>query len=190
MRTDNREALLRGARTCLNQKGYARTRARDVAAAAGVSTSAIGYHFGTTDELLVAALLDGLEEWSTQLDALLHDIPRHPIRERIAQSWARAVESFAGYRGLLAASFELIARADDDPETQRKLRAAVIGARRELARQLLGIDPTADAEIADQAGAFCYALLSGLTVQWLVDPDGLPDPDAVAATILDSFDPA
>ncbi|WP_338673599.1 helix-turn-helix domain-containing protein [Streptomyces sp. SCSIO 30461] len=122
-----------------DRKGYARTRARDVAAAAGVSTSAIGYHFGTTDALLDSALLDGLEGWSATSDARLRDVPRHPVRERIAQSWASAVDSFSGYRGLLAASFELIARADDDPETQRRLRAAVIGARRELAQQLLGL---------------------------------------------------
>ncbi len=35
-------------------KGYARTTARDIATAAGVSLAAIGYHFGSKEELLEA----------------------------------------------------------------------------------------------------------------------------------------
>ena len=53
----NREQLLDGALACLYDKGYARTTARDIASAAGVSLAAIGYHFGTTEVLLNAALL-------------------------------------------------------------------------------------------------------------------------------------
>ncbi|MGH4006514.1 MAG: TetR family transcriptional regulator, partial [Pseudonocardiaceae bacterium] len=42
----NREDLLAGAKRCLYEKGYGRTTARDIAAAAGgVSLAAIGYHF-------------------------------------------------------------------------------------------------------------------------------------------------
>ena len=41
----NREALLLGAKCCLLEKGLARTTARDIGGAAGVSLAAIGYHF-------------------------------------------------------------------------------------------------------------------------------------------------
>ncbi|MGH3648185.1 MAG: TetR/AcrR family transcriptional regulator, partial [Micromonosporaceae bacterium] len=48
----NREALLEGAKRCFHEKGYARTTARDIAQASGVSLAAIGYHFGSKEALM------------------------------------------------------------------------------------------------------------------------------------------
>lgn len=187
MRVDNRAALLHGARACLDQRGYARTRARDVAAAAGVSTAAIGYHFGTTEALLLEALTQGLEEWSATLDDRLRSVPDQPLRGRLTATWGSVIESFEGYRGVLAASFELIAQAEEDSELGDGLRRTVEDARRGLATQMLGIDPEADPERATRTGAACYAILSGLLVQWLVDPHGMPDAEALADGLLDAL---
>ena len=187
MRADNRAALLRGARACLDKRGYARTRARDVATAAGVSTAAIGYHFGTTDALLIAALMDGMEEWSRQLDRRLRSLAAQPFSGRLAEIYRCVADSLPGHRGVLAASFELIARADDDVYVQRQLRRAVAQARRGLAEQMLGIDADADPDRADRAGAACYAMVSGLIVQWLVDPDALPRPEPAVADLRQAF---
>ncbi|WP_281384301.1 TetR family transcriptional regulator [Lipingzhangella halophila] len=184
---DNRAALLRGARACLDERGYARTRARHVAAAAGVSTAAIGYHFGTTDSLLVEALMRGIEEWSARLDDRLRSAPARPQRERLAAIWGSVTESFHGYRGVLAASFELIARADEDSELRDQLRLTVEHARHGLATQMLDIDPQREPERAHRAGTVCYAMLSGLIVQWLVEPTNLPDRDALADGLLDAL---
>ena len=57
----NREALIEGAKTCLMEKGYTRTTARDIATAAGVSLAAIGYHFGSKDDLLNEAMRQALD---------------------------------------------------------------------------------------------------------------------------------
>ncbi|MEA2498051.1 MAG: hypothetical protein QOH26_456, partial [Actinomycetota bacterium] len=48
----NREALLEGALEALLDKGYAATTARDIAARSRTSLAAIGYHFGSTEQLL------------------------------------------------------------------------------------------------------------------------------------------
>jgi hypothetical protein len=93
------------------------------------------------------------------------------------------VESFPGYRGVLAASFELIAQADDNHEIRERLRHAIEHARRSLAQQMLGVEPDADPERADRLGTLCYAMLSGLIVQWLVDPDSLPGPELMGAEL-------
>ncbi len=63
----NREALIEGAKTCLREKGYTRTTARDIATAAGVSLAAIGYHFGSKDALLNEAMRQALSEWGDEL---------------------------------------------------------------------------------------------------------------------------
>ncbi len=52
----NRDDLLDGAVRCLRDKGWARSTVRDIAAAAGVSHAAIGYHFGSREALLTAFL--------------------------------------------------------------------------------------------------------------------------------------
>lgn len=62
----NRDDLLDGARSCLYEKGYARTTARDIATAAGVSLAAIGYHFGSKEALLHAALRRETETWAAR----------------------------------------------------------------------------------------------------------------------------
>ena len=59
----NREALLEGAKRCLLEKGYAKTTARDIADAAGVSLAAIGYHYGSKESLLEQAFMVAMEEW-------------------------------------------------------------------------------------------------------------------------------
>ena len=66
----NREALLAGARQCLYERGYARTTAH-IAAAAGVSLAAIGYHFGSKEALLNAAMMNATGEWAEQLERVL-----------------------------------------------------------------------------------------------------------------------
>lgn len=181
MRGDNRSALLDGARACLDERGYARTRARDVAGAAGVSTAAIGYHFGTTDALLIESLLNGLEEWSAVLGQRLGELPSATTRERLAGVYRCVLQSFEGHRGVLAASFELMAQADDDGRVRQRLREAVEHARSSLVGQVLG--ENADADQVRVFGTAGYAMLSGLIVQWLVDPDALPSPEMVSAQL-------
>jgi AcrR family transcriptional regulator len=52
-------------------KGYAGTTARDIAGRAGTSLAAIGYHFGSTDQLLHEAIADGFRLWRDKTAAVL-----------------------------------------------------------------------------------------------------------------------
>src|SRR5579883_3210661 len=102
----NREDLLAGAKRCLYEKGYARTTARDIAAASGVSLAAIGYHFGSMEALLNAALIEAIGDWGDEIGRVLaaeggvpFDPAADPI-ERFAAIWTRVIESFATHRQL------------------------------------------------------------------------------------------
>ena len=53
----NREDLLAGARRVIIERGVAKVTARDIASAAGVSLAAIGYHFGSKEQLITEALM-------------------------------------------------------------------------------------------------------------------------------------
>jgi AcrR family transcriptional regulator len=173
----NREDLLEGAKRCLYEKGFARTTARDIASAAGgVSLAAIGYHFGSKEALLNAAMMQATAEWGEELERALSaevDPDASPM-ERFEAVWTRVVDSLAGYRPLWAAQFEILAQIDRAPEIRRFLADAVQQARLGLASTLANIDPAAEPAKAQVVGGFYQAMLSGLLVQQLTDPDRAP----------------
>ena len=181
----NREALLQGARKCLADKGYARTTARDIAAASGVSLAAIGYHFRTTEALLNEAVFAAIGEWGQRLERILAEAAQgdgEPL-DAFEAVWTAVIESFGEYRGVLAASYELMVQAQETPEVHRRLAAAVQEARHALAALFAGIDPATEPERAHRVGSFYYALLSGLLTQWLIDPDQAPSGRDLAAAL-------
>jgi AcrR family transcriptional regulator len=181
----NREALLEGARKCLSEKGYARTTARDIAAASGVSLAAIGYHFGTTEALLNEAVFAGIGQWAEELGRLLAEQAGNDgtVLEKFEAVWTRVIQSFAAHRGVLAASYEIMVRAEEVPEVRRRLAAAMEGARIALAELFTDVDAQAEPERARQVGSFYYAILSGLMTQWLVDPDNAPSGSDLATAL-------
>ncbi|MFI4933775.1 MAG: TetR/AcrR family transcriptional regulator [Caulobacterales bacterium] len=172
----NRDALIAGAKACLRQKGFARTTARDIAAASGVSLAAIGYHFGSKERLLTQALVEATGEWVDDLGRALaedFDPKRAPI-ERFEATWARLLEQFGRHRQLWAANFEISPYIETMPEVREVMATAQQEARLGLADLFLGIDGRADRKSAQDTGAFYYALLAGVMIQWLVDPDHAP----------------
>jgi AcrR family transcriptional regulator len=164
----NREDLLVGAMRCLYDKGYARTTARDIASAAGVSLAAIGYHYGTKDDLLNAALYQALAEWGDDVGKAMAAATRPDATpaERFEETWTQVLRSFAANSRLWAVQFELLGHLDQKPE----LRAAFAEANRQGREGL--------AELFDipgaAAGAVLQALLAGLATQWLIAPDSTP----------------
>jgi AcrR family transcriptional regulator len=172
----NREDLLAAAKCLLYEKGYARTTARDLAAASGVSLAAIGYHFGSKDALLNAARIQALGEWAEELGRTLaaDADPEASPMERFEAIWTKVVESFAAHRPLWAASFEMLAQLEQAPEVRAAVAEAQERARLGLAGLFHHLDPTLDEHKAWGVGSFYLALLSGVMAQWLIDPEHAP----------------
>jgi AcrR family transcriptional regulator len=64
-----REEILEAAAAEVTKRGFAGTRVADVAAALGVSTALVFYHFGTKEQLFAAALEHAAEKDLARLDA-------------------------------------------------------------------------------------------------------------------------
>ncbi len=172
----NREDLLAGAKRCLYEKGYARTTARDIAAAAGTSLASIGYHFRSTEALLNAALFEVIGEWGEEVERALSAAGEAEggTVERFEQYWTRVIDSIATHRPIWAATFEVLAQIDRVPEMRRAIADGLQDGRLVWASLLQGIDAAADEKEAQAVGSFYQALLSGVLVQWLVDPERAP----------------
>lgn len=182
----NREDLLEGAKRCLLEKGYARTTARDIAAEAGTSLAAIGYHFRSTEALLNAAMVEAVSEWGAEVEAALAiELPPDATpAERFEAFWPKVVDAFARNRKLWAAQFEFLLRAQEVPEVREHLAAALEKARFGLGVYFGGIDPETESRKAWQVGALYDAVLNGLLVQWLIDPDTVPSGRDLAEALV------
>jgi AcrR family transcriptional regulator len=168
----NREELIAGAKRCLIEKGYARTTARDIASASSVSLAAIGYHFGSKDDLMNQALYELIGEWGEEVERALADEGvqvSDPVR-RFESIMERTIASFGAGRGLWAAQLELIGLVEHNEELRAFLASVQRDAAEGLAELFLGIDPAQDPESARTAGSVLHAMFIGVMVKWFLNP--------------------
>jgi AcrR family transcriptional regulator len=172
----HREDLLEGAKRCLYEKGYARTTARDIVKASGTNLASIGYHYGSTEALLNAAMIQAIEEWGEEIEhALAGDSdPQAAPMERFEATWRRVIESFAAHRQLWVATIEATAQAERAPEVREFLADALQQGREGLAALFQNVDAAVDAKQTQAIGSFYQALMTGVMVQWLIDPERAP----------------
>jgi AcrR family transcriptional regulator len=182
----HREDLLEGAKRCLYEKGYARTTARDIVAASGTNLASIGYHYGSKENLLNAALMSATEDFGEAVDAAMGDGPPEPDPyARFEAVWTRVLAQYETYRPLWAATFESLSQVDHAEEV-RAFFAEVQGmAHRELSRLWFGTPD--DVEVTDpehvRVGQFLQAMLIGLMGQMLIDPTQAPTAKDLAAAL-------
>lgn len=181
----HREALLEGAKQCLIEKGYARTTARDIVAASGANLASIGYHYGSKEALLNAALFEANAAWAEALDKALAQAPDSPAapHERFESFWTAVIGLFAEHRRLWAVNIEAVTRMENSPEIRRALAEGLAEARTGLGETLFapsedrpGDGPAAETDARDvhAVGNLCHALLIGVMTQWLIDPENAP----------------
>lgn len=169
----NREDLLAGARKVIIERGVAKATARDIAAAAGVSLAAIGYHFGSKERLLTEALTDAL---GTAIGDGMGDLIREgagtPPLDAFAHTWNGIPGIFAANREAILASLENILRVVRDPDAQRHMDAAIGEAHRGIAEDLRSAHPQLTDDQAQALAQLDFVLVQGLALLWLVSPDG------------------
>ncbi len=183
----NREDLLAGALRCLKDKGWARTTVRDIASAAGVNHAAIGYHFGSREALLIEAFVQAMDEWGGEIEAAVRAAldPSASPRERYEAFWRKAIESYGANRRLWLASVEAAVEAEHNPRVRELMTAALREGRSGLAAGLVGVpEDELDDKDLRSIGSVQLALMSGVLVQHLLDPDSAPTAENVTDALL------
>jgi AcrR family transcriptional regulator len=179
----HRERLLEAAIVCLQEKGYARTTARDLVAASGTNLASIGYHFGSKQRLLDIAVGEAFQRWLKPLVALAAEPgPATPL-ERLQRSMAGVMDSLEENRALVAACLEAWAQM---PRSEG-LRAEMAATYDDFHRTIAATTWEAFAEIdamgidVDALAALIIALFDGLLVQWQLDPGRVPSAERLTA---------
>jgi AcrR family transcriptional regulator len=182
----NRAALLEAGIACLQDKGYADTKARDIAGRAGVSLGAIGYHFGSTDELLHEALAEAVLRWLDPLVGMISVVPDRIERERLGPAIDTLIQTFSANRPLVLAYFEALLRAEHAADLRNAMTAdfdALHVAIKVGIDHLQAAHPRSRRVDPEVAATLVMAMFDGLIVQWLVDPERLPTGEAIAQTL-------
>jgi AcrR family transcriptional regulator len=179
----NREKLLEGAKRALLERGYLRTTARDIVAASGANLASIGYHFGSKDALLTAAMIEAVGEWGDEVEAILEAEPVGDPIDQLERIWSGVAGSIASQRNLWLASIEIFIAAEREPKLRQMLGDALEDARAGLAAMVSGGQPPADPVARRTLGSLCLAILEGFVLQQLIDPERASTPAEFTAGI-------
>jgi AcrR family transcriptional regulator len=180
----HREDLLQGAKRSLYERGYARTTARDIVAASGTNLGSIGYHYGSTQALMTAAMMSAMEEWGETLaDALVADTSDESD-DPLVRFWRRVIRTVDSHRELWMASIEAMIQGDYQPELRKLIADGMEQGRSGMAAMITGTpEDQLDEATIRSVGSAQMALISGVMIQWLVNPATAPSAEQIVAGI-------
>ena len=179
----HREDLLSAARQCLEEKGYARTTARDLVAVSGTNLASIGYHFGSKEALLNQAIVDAFEDWTEQVIANSLEGREGAPLDAMAASWIESLESFPRNRPLLVAFVEALAQAERTPELRDQLAAHYRRCRETVAQTVADSLGEVEGVHPEAVASFLMAVCDGFILQWLLDPSAIPSGEELVASL-------
>jgi AcrR family transcriptional regulator len=163
----NRANLVEGTLRCLEQLPPERVTARAIAVESGANLASIGYHFGSKDELVTAAVIEGLDRWLLEIAAGLEQISAADPLTRYRRA-SELVESTRPRNTALARNFAgALARAQHDERVREQLAAGFRRSRPAIATLLaLGNDQT-----GEDAAGLLHSMFVGMLMQVLLDPE-------------------
>jgi hypothetical protein len=101
-------------------------------------------------------------------------VPNRFFFERFEETWTQIIASLSAHRKLGIATIEATAQVERAPQVRAFLADALQQGRLGLAELFHNLDAEVDAKKAWALGSFYQALMSGIMVQWLVDPEHSP----------------
>jgi len=183
----NREKLLRAAVSCLRDKGYANTTARDLVAASGTNLASIGYHFGGKEALMNQAVAETTRAWMRSIEAeVWKDATEHPA-EHLGRMFAATLDRFEQLEPYLRSFVEAFPPALRSDELRQSIASAYEEVRTTGEAMLERIFASADPPVAPEhrraLSSMLIALCDGLILQWLLDRGAAPDGQAMLAAL-------
>lgn len=158
-----RERIVKATLELIAADGVGSITNRRVAATAGVSLGSLTYHFASQSELLRESLLTYVEDQTSRLEAIAHELAAgSPTLEQVSEEIERIVASGVEMRGEIA-ELELHLHAARDPAL-REASSRCFDAHERFAASALRALGVEDAELH---APVVVALMTGLAVRRL-----------------------
>jgi AcrR family transcriptional regulator len=180
----NKAALLEAAKKLVGERGFAGTSVRDLVAASGTNQAAVNYHFGSREELLTQAVLASFLEWTDRLAAAEADPADGPVGQLLA-SMGAMLGDLEDTEPLFAAVLEALLQARRSPKLREELADHYGEQRRRVGEQVsaaIGVG-TIPARTVEVIASLLIAVVDGLQLQSLLDPESVPDAKELGAFI-------
>jgi AcrR family transcriptional regulator len=162
----NRASLIEGTIRCLERLPPERVTARAIAKEAGANLASIGYHFGSKDDLITEATVEGLDRWLAEIDARLAELSSRDPADRYRRAGEVIDDTRGEHEGLAINFLNALAKAQHDDRVRELLAAGFRRTRPRIAALLrLGED-----RAGTDAGGLVHSLFIGLLFQTLLDP--------------------
>jgi AcrR family transcriptional regulator len=162
----NRSTLIEGTLRCLERLPPERITARAIAAESGANLASISYHFGSKDDLVTEAVIEGLDRWLADITEGLGDLRSQTPAARYRRAGEAIEASRQRHIGLARNFLGALAKAQHDPRIREMLAAGFHRTRPNVASLLgLGTD-----QAGEDAAGLVLALFNGLLFQALLDP--------------------
>lgn len=175
----HRDKLLAAAITCLREKGYAGTTARDLVEESGTNLASIGYHFGSKEALLHEALGSTMDVWTGEVERAMLADEAIGGAERLERGLAAMIDRFAEFEPYLRSfveSFPPALRSDELRSSLAQAYGRVRASGAELIARLMAEEGVElDARDARTLTSLVLAICDGLMLQWMLDPEATPD---------------
>lgn len=123
-------------------------------------------------------------EWGDRLEEAVRPIGGDSAGERLAALVSELIAALPAARDLQSAGLAALAQAPFDEALRTELADGFGQTRRSLAAVVLGLPEVEEGSAAEQGlGTLTYALVLGLGIQALTDPDSLPAPQVAAEAV-------
>jgi AcrR family transcriptional regulator len=162
----NRSLLIEGTLRCLERLPPERITARAIAQESGANLASITYHFGSKDNLVTEAVIEGLDRWLADIAERLAQLDARSPATRFRHATEVVEASRRRHTGLARNYVGALAKAQHDSRIREALAVGFHRARPNLAA-VLGLGE--DRPGVDAAGLL-LALFHGLLYQVLLDP--------------------
>jgi AcrR family transcriptional regulator len=137
-----------------------------IAQESGANLASIAYHFGSKDDLITEAVIEGLDRWLADIARRLHRLPPEEPAARFRAA-NQAIEATRTHHTGLARTFlSALVKAPHDPRVNTMLTDGFRRTRPTVA-SLLGLG---DDQPGQDAGGLVLAMFYGLLFQALIDP--------------------
>jgi AcrR family transcriptional regulator len=163
----NRAKLVEGTLRCLERLPPERVTARAIATESGANLASIAYHFGSKDELVTEAAIDGLDRWLDEIARALGDLEAQDPVTRFRRATEVVEETRQRHSGLARNYVAALAKAQHEPRIRTRLAEGFRDARPNVAA-LLGLG---EDQAGEDAAGLALAMFHGLLYQVLLDPE-------------------